>query len=64
MLLAFVVCMFGMVLFITGISGGLEMQPVGDSNPDPAFMGLGCVGLAVGLIWFVTVRALAWWHHG
>jgi len=20
--------------------------------------------LAVGLIWYVTVRALVWWHHG
>ncbi len=64
MILAFLVCMFGIAIFIAGISGGLDWKPADERQPDPAFVGLGCVGLTVGLIWFVIVRVFAWWHHG
>lgn len=64
MILAFLVCMFGVAFFMTGISGGLDWKPADERQPDPAFVGLGCVGLTVGLIWFVIVRVFAWWHHG
>lgn len=43
------------VAMIVGFSGDQPSSEVG------AF---GVLGLVVGLIWFIVVRFMTWWHHG
>jgi hypothetical protein len=53
-LLSSLLCIGSVVVMIAGFSGD---QPSGAG----AF---GALGLLVGLIWFIIVRFMTWWHHG
>ncbi len=32
-------------------------------DPSPGISAFGTLGIVVGLIWFIIVRFLMWWHH-
>ena len=42
------------VVMIAGSSG---------NEPNSGAAAFGLLGLLVGLIWFITVRFMTWWHH-
>lgn len=41
---------------------GLAGSGIGSGNP--SLVALGFIGSLGGLIWFIAVRFLVWWHHG
>jgi len=46
--------------------GSVVVMVVAFSGDQPSFEAgaFGLLGLLVGLIWFIVVRFLTWWHHG
>lgn len=35
-----------------------------ENEPNSGVASLAILGIVVGLIWFIIVRFLTWWHHG
>jgi uncharacterized membrane protein YvbJ len=55
LLLASLLCMGSVVVMVFGFSGDQASSGAG---------GFGIGGLLVGIIWFIIVRFMIWWHHG